>query len=353
MPILSVILPVYNSGKHLDYCIKSILGQSFYDFELLIVDDGSTDDTFSRCARFAKNDFRIKIFHKPNEGIERARIFGIEKSMGEFLVFSDHDDWYSENALETLYKTVLTTGSEIVVARYREVINTWFPFSKEGFNFVPQRIVYHEEFVKQYYSNFFGLNQFSVSTWGKIYSRNLFLENLKALGFNSTEDIALNIQIFPLATKIAFIDDIIYFHRFGGLTSKPNVQILLQNYEALYYLKQEYLEKFPLRNGKTLINIELKNIILHFIKTSLIYNQLSPDVIALNLQMFRRTEANKSFEKYYHENFDNDHFLESFYMHYTTNNWSTIIDSLNKDVRRGIIIKQAKRIASKIISWVS
>lgn len=353
MPEISVILPVYNSNKHLDYCITSIINQTFKDFELFIVDDGSTDDTFSRCERFAKKDARIKVVRKTNEGIEKARIFGIENSKGKYLVFCDHDDWYSKNALEKLYETAVTTHSEIVVARYKEVINSWFPFSKEGFNLVPPQVVGHKEFIQKFYSNFFGYNQFSVSTWGKIYARHLFNKKLKTLGFNPTEDVALNIQIFPKASKIAFIEDTLYFHRFGGLSSKPNVKILLKNYEMLYYLKLDYLQDFPLKNSAQLMNIELKNIIVHFIKTSLITNQLSHEEIGNYLNSFRNTEVNKLFEAYYRENFDNDHFLESFYVNYTQNNWSAIIDSMRNEVRAGKYKLNLKIIVNHILSWIN
>ena len=84
--MISVIVPVYNVEKYLDRCVKSILSQSFSDFELLLVDDGSPDRCGEMCDEYAKGDSRIKAFHKRNGGLSDARNFGIEKALGEYLM---------------------------------------------------------------------------------------------------------------------------------------------------------------------------------------------------------------------------------------------------------------------------
>lgn len=347
-------MPIYNIGNYLKKAISSVLNQTFSSFELLLINDGSTNPgTLKICNHFVNIDSRIKLLTKVNEGIEKTRIFGIENSKGTYLIFSDHDDWYSENAFEILYNNAKATNAEIVVAKYKEVINSWLPFTKDGFNVVEPKLIAHKEFILKYYSNFFGQNQFSVSTWGKIYKRSLFTTELVTLGFNPTEDVALNIQIFSRANNISFIDDVIYFHRFGGLTSKPNVKILLNNYEVLYYLKKEYLRKYTFNSGLRLINVELKNIIVHFIKTALIYRQFDNSEIGINLEIFRNTPASKEFEKYYKENFNNHHFSEDFYNYYITNNWEAIIKMYKDEIRKGRVKRQFKLIANKLVSIIN
>ncbi|MFA7615942.1 MAG: glycosyltransferase family 2 protein [Weeksellaceae bacterium] len=99
---LSVIIPVYNSEKYLDKCIDSVLSQSFIDFELLLINDGSTDNSGNICDEYAQKDKRVKVFHQQNKGVSTARNIGIEKSNGEWLTFIDSDDWIEENYFEIL-----------------------------------------------------------------------------------------------------------------------------------------------------------------------------------------------------------------------------------------------------------
>ena len=93
MPRLSVVVPVYNVEKYLNQCIDSILGQSFSDFELIIVNDGSTDDSGSICDQYAMADPRVRVIHTENRGVVTARRTGVNMARGEYTVFVDSDDW--------------------------------------------------------------------------------------------------------------------------------------------------------------------------------------------------------------------------------------------------------------------
>ena len=97
-PIISVIVPVYNTEKYLDECIQSILSQTFADFELLLVDDGSTDGSGNICDKYAIQDERIKVFHQENRGVTAARKLGVKYSNGNYICFVDSDDKISYTA---------------------------------------------------------------------------------------------------------------------------------------------------------------------------------------------------------------------------------------------------------------
>ncbi|NGM63426.1 glycosyltransferase [Sphingobacterium sp. SGG-5] len=102
--ILSIIIPVYNAEAYLDACIQSIINQTFVDFELVLVDDGSTDLSGMICDKYATKDLRIKVFHKKNGGVSSARNFGIEQASGNWITFVDSDDRVGENYLNVLEK---------------------------------------------------------------------------------------------------------------------------------------------------------------------------------------------------------------------------------------------------------
>lgn len=92
MPLISIIVPVYNSEKTLNRCIDSILSQTFHDWELLLIDDGSTDCSGEICDEYAIKDKRVKVFHKGNGGVSSARNVGLNNAKGEWITFIDSDD---------------------------------------------------------------------------------------------------------------------------------------------------------------------------------------------------------------------------------------------------------------------
>ena len=100
--MISIIIPVYNVEKYLDQCLESVINQSYTDFECILVNDGSTDNSGNICDKWAKKDNRIKVFHQDNQGVSVARNFGIDISQGKYIVFIDSDDWVDRNYLETL-----------------------------------------------------------------------------------------------------------------------------------------------------------------------------------------------------------------------------------------------------------
>lgn len=102
MPNLSIIIPIYNASSYLHTCVDSILSQSFSDFELILVDDGSSDNSGSICDEYVQKDLRVRVFHKDNGGVSSARNLGLEVAIGEFIYFSDSDDKLPPNSLKIL-----------------------------------------------------------------------------------------------------------------------------------------------------------------------------------------------------------------------------------------------------------
>ena len=102
MPIMSVIVPVYNTEQYLHRCIDSILTQTYTDFELLLIDDGSKDKSGDICDEYALKDSRIRVFHKENGGVSSARNLGLDNAAGEWITFVDSDDWIIESYLMNL-----------------------------------------------------------------------------------------------------------------------------------------------------------------------------------------------------------------------------------------------------------
>ena len=113
-PRISVIVPVYKAEKYLHRCVNSILAQTFTDFELILVDDGSPDNSGAICDEYATKDNRIKVIHKENGGVSRARQTGLDNAIGEYVIHADPDDWVEPEMLETLYNKAKEEDADMV-----------------------------------------------------------------------------------------------------------------------------------------------------------------------------------------------------------------------------------------------
>ena len=201
-PKISVIVPVYNTEKYLKRCIDSILAQSFSDFELLLIDDGSTDASPAICDEYAAKDTRVRVFHKPNGGVSSARNIGIENTQGNFITFIDADDWIAENYLRILYRN---DNIDFSMLNYRAI--GWNEWEKRE---------YHNQDYNESTLNLF-LNNYLISCntpWGKLFKRCIILD--KHIRFNE---------------MLSYGEDTLFVIEY----LKNVKSVHLDNYEGYYY----------------------------------------------------------------------------------------------------------------------
>ena len=115
---ISVIIPVYNKAEYLDKCFVSIFSQAFDSFEVIVVEDGSTDGSGDICDQWAELEPRLKAFHKENGGVTAARRYGLEHAEGRFIMFADADDLFTKDALAMMYRLINETGADEVIGTY-------------------------------------------------------------------------------------------------------------------------------------------------------------------------------------------------------------------------------------------
>lgn len=118
---VSIIVPVYNVAEYLGRCIESVLNQSFTEYELILIDDGSTDDGLKTCEEYARQDQRIRVIHQDNQGVSVARNRGIEEAKGEYITFIDADDWVADEYIEVLYRAIKEKNADIAVLNEKNV----------------------------------------------------------------------------------------------------------------------------------------------------------------------------------------------------------------------------------------
>lgn len=120
IPKISIIVPVYNTGNYLHKCVDSILAQTYQDFELFLVDDGSTDNSPGVCDDYSTQDTRVRVLHQKNQGQSVARNNAIGRMSGEWVMFCDSDDWIHPESLELLYRAAMEYDTKISIAGYQE-----------------------------------------------------------------------------------------------------------------------------------------------------------------------------------------------------------------------------------------
>lgn len=144
MPKISIIVPVYNVEKYLEKCVRSILAQTFTDFELILVDDGSPDSSGAMCDQFAEQDQRVKVIHKENGGLSDARNAGIEIATGEYLGFVDSDDYIADDMYELLYTNIVKEDADLSICGIYDVYEGKEPVEKQQQYIVLDKVAKNE-----------------------------------------------------------------------------------------------------------------------------------------------------------------------------------------------------------------
>ncbi|MCH5165997.1 MAG: glycosyltransferase [Clostridiales bacterium] len=166
--MVSVIIPVYNVSEYLEQCLNSVIGQSYTDLEIILVDDGSTDDSGEICEKYAKSDERVRVFHKENGGLSSARNCGLKQANGECVVFIDSDDYVDADYVKTLIDCVVKYDADICECEYVKFCEGRV---SEPVNHVKKSVTVRDDIKKLLTDS--GKGKPLVVVWNKIYKRDL------------------------------------------------------------------------------------------------------------------------------------------------------------------------------------
>lgn len=242
--LISVVVPIYNAERFLSTCIESILNQTFKNFELLLINDGSKDSSLDICNKYLeKFPDKIKIFNNKNMGCSATRNFGIEKSQGKYLLFIDSDDWIEKDMLEKMYQKILVDNSDVVISgviREDVVSNT--------------ALIQNPAFEK---NSYFWLteNNLIPYIWNKLYRKSLILNNniLFPINIRLSEDMVFNIKTLLQAKKITVLPKAFYHYIIHGDNTVLNIEKRKDIFLALDSIYEYLLEK-KLDNDVELFN---------------------------------------------------------------------------------------------------
>ncbi len=214
-PLISIIMPVYNAEKYVKKAVESVIKQSYTHFELIIVDDGSTDRSAYICEELAKNDSRIRVIHKKNSGVSSARNTGIQYSLGKYITFIDDDDEYDEKYCEILLNSIEKHNADIIKCGRKNItIKIDGSITRTIDRFYPKScFVNIDSFWEDYYE--FKKYDFIGSVWNGLYRADIikqyniiFDENV----LHGNEDIIFNYSYLRNCKNIVIQSDVLYYH---------------------------------------------------------------------------------------------------------------------------------------------
>ena len=251
-PLVSVIVPIYNTEEYLSECVESIIYQTYENLEIILVDDGSAESCRKLCDEYAKIDSRIVVIHKENGGLSSAREAGLSRVLGNYVMIVDSDDWIDLETIEKCVEEAEINNSDCVLFSYvkeygnRSVPNYLFEESfcyneSESEDKVHRRIIGFRKDELQHPERIDNLS----TVWGKLYKREIALKGkiVSEKEVGTSEDTIFNVYALEDFKCISYINRCFYHYRRSNLQAatmkyKPN---LYENWKRLYQIFDEYI----------------------------------------------------------------------------------------------------------------
>lgn len=250
-PKISIIVPVYNAERYLHRCVDSILTQTFSDFEVLLIDDGSKDYSGAICDEYAQRDDRVRVWHKENGGVSSARNVGLDNVRGEWVTFVDSDDWISSDFVSSIE----SVNSDLIILQCQHITSAGQILTQQV---IQSQLFEGKNEVREFLSHFL-LYHIMLTPWGKMYKRSLIAD----YRFDKNQRIG---------------EDVIFVHQYlMGCNS-----ILVRDMGIYFYLDEDenFCNKYSLTPEESLCH--LNKIICQY-RTLKIYN---PQFEAFELGLF-------------------------------------------------------------------
>lgn len=262
---VSVIVPVYNVEKFLNRCVKSIVGQSYQNLEIILVNDGSTDGSPAICDQWESCDHRIKTIHKKNGGLSSARNAGLEKATGDYIMFEDSDDWLDKELIRKCVNRMQEDNSDMVIFGYRKVNEEEkklgeFTFGNQSYS--------REEMTSQLFQRILEMS-FGYA-WNKMYH----LETIKKSGLKfdgeiiDREDLVFNIQLLNYLNKISYLEFVGYSYLQRGTSLLHNASLSRMKSVNIFCKKIDDIYIDNLAVKKKVYNMN----VLHYLSDCIIKN---------------------------------------------------------------------------------
>ena len=241
--LITVIVPIYNAEKSIAQCIESILSQEYKKLEILLINDGSTDNSLLICKEFAKRDSRIRIIDKANSGVSATRNLGIKNARGEYIAFVDADDTIDQTMYSKMHEKATSTSADLVFCYYYEKTGLTYRKKKEE---MLKRVVQEKDLTP--------LFLMKDNVMGSVWRVLIKSELCRKVSFNESikleEDKLFMLEVITQAKKIALTEDCLYYYSINGELSKYYSESIVSERKTLYKCEEKYFERLPIDVAK-------------------------------------------------------------------------------------------------------
>lgn len=284
--LITIVIPVYNLEKYVQNCIDSVLSQTYKNLEILLIDDGSTDNTLTICREYAKTDNRIRIICREHEGLSSIRNYGSKEAKGEFIAHIDGDDILEPTYIEYLYRLMVQYDADISMCNYIPVL--------EGKAITKEKAANSKDKIKvmtkeQALETLFYQKYFTTATWAKLFKKKLFL-NVAFPDGKLAEDMGSTYKLIHYSEKVVYGAQIQYYYlqRAGSIIHALSFQKGKDYVELSADMVKFIEEKYPHLINAACSRCFSSNIqVLSTIAFSEIYNTAHKEIID-NIKKYRK-----------------------------------------------------------------
>ena len=260
-PQITVIVPIYNAESYLRDCLNSILNQTFFDFEAILVNDGSTDNSLSIIKEYSQKDERFRYVDKQNEGVSATRQRGLEEARGEFVIHCDSDDIVSPSWLKELYNAITESSADMAICDFERI-------------YKDQKMVFIQR-PTQLESAQIAMDIVNGKIWGVCWNKLIRLSCIRnnGISFNPNmrlnEDSLFNCLLLLKNIKVVYVSEILYFYQSfvnkNSILNKPTIKDIESQIQFIDIMQEE-LQKTNLENELLIPKVKVKRLIFNVLK---------------------------------------------------------------------------------------
>ncbi len=248
---VSIIVPIYNVELYLEECVRSLMNQTYRNLEILLIDDGSTDESGNIADRFAATDDRIQVFHKENGGLSSARNVGLQHASGDYFAFVDSDDYTAGDYIEKLLGCLVENKADIALCNFNISLCGRVIPSERLMNYKNGTVFTSDSYLDEFYTY---CGSFAVA-WNKLYRREIFEGLEYALGIQG-EDAHILLYLMDRCDRIVYLAEELYFYRQrkSSIMSGNKEKLLLSDMNWL----EEHMSKLKAEDRKHALSMAQK-----------------------------------------------------------------------------------------------
>lgn len=247
--LVSIIIPVYNVEKYIANCLDSIINQTYKNIEIILINDGSTDNSLKIIKQYQSKDKRIKVINRGNKGVLYTRVEGFKLAKGKYITYIDSDDWVENNMIEIMYNKAIEYDADVVKCKFGHN-----DFNNDNVNLEPDIFIMKQQFEPEFYDKFFkDMNIHNV--WAQLFKKELLDKNIDDIDITISlgDDLELDIQLYKNISNILFISNMLYHYRYNAnsITRSLKVDNIKKNIESVtkaYFNAYKSIDYFDIKD---------------------------------------------------------------------------------------------------------